>query len=119
LQGTFARNPSVSAFEGFRFFFVSDQKIYNTCTAENQKKPLLPYRSFPNPPSDSWSKQEALADHQQGVGCQAPRSDDWAYGSIRRKPAPAEAGGGASDGNAAEDALVVNQGTFFYLDSAA
>jgi len=30
-----------------------------------------------------------------------------AYGAIRRKPAPAEAGGGASEGNAADDALMV------------
>jgi hypothetical protein len=30
-----------------------------------------------------------------------------AYGVIRRKPAPAKAGGGAIEGNAADDALMV------------
>jgi hypothetical protein len=30
--------------------------------------------------------------------------------SIRRKPAPAQAGGGATEGNAADDALMVDQG---------
>jgi len=33
-----------------------------------------------------------------------------AYGEIRRKPAPAQAGGGAIEGNAADDALMVDQG---------
>jgi hypothetical protein len=33
-----------------------------------------------------------------------------AYGVIHRKPAPAKAGGGAIEGNAADDALMVNQG---------
>ena len=32
------------------------------------------------------------------------------YEAIRRKPAPAKAGGGASEGNAADDALMVDQG---------
>jgi len=32
-----------------------------------------------------------------------------AYGVIRRKPAPAKAGGGAIEGNAADDALMVDQ----------
>jgi hypothetical protein len=34
-----------------------------------------------------------------------------AYGVIRRKPAPAKAGGGAIEGNAADDALMVDQGS--------
>ena len=34
-----------------------------------------------------------------------------AYGAIRRKPAPAKAGGGAIEGNTADDALMVNQET--------
>jgi hypothetical protein len=33
-----------------------------------------------------------------------------AYGVIRRKPAPAKAGGGAIEGNATNDALMVDQG---------
>ena len=33
-----------------------------------------------------------------------------AYGIIRRKPAPAKAGGEAIEGNAADDALMVDQG---------
>jgi len=33
-----------------------------------------------------------------------------AYGAIRRKPALAQAGGGAIEGNAANDALMVDQG---------
>jgi hypothetical protein len=33
-----------------------------------------------------------------------------AYGAIRRKLAPAKAGGGAIEGNAADDALMVDQG---------
>jgi hypothetical protein len=33
-----------------------------------------------------------------------------AYGAIRRKPAPAKAGGGAIEGNAADDALMADQG---------
>ena len=33
-----------------------------------------------------------------------------AYGVIRRKPAPAKAGGGAIEGNAADDALMVDRG---------
>jgi hypothetical protein len=33
-----------------------------------------------------------------------------AYRSIRRKPAPAEAGGGAIEGNAADGAFVADQG---------
>jgi hypothetical protein len=33
-----------------------------------------------------------------------------AYGLIRRKPAPAKAGGGAIEGNAADDALMVIRG---------
>jgi hypothetical protein len=33
-----------------------------------------------------------------------------AYALVRRKPAPAKAGGGASEGNAADDALLVIKG---------
>jgi len=35
-----------------------------------------------------------------------------AYETIRRKPAPAKAGGGAIEGNAADDALQVIRGDF-------
>jgi hypothetical protein len=40
-----------------------------------------------------------------------------AYGPIRRKPAPAKAGGEAIEGNAADDALMVDQGTCSILDT--
>ena len=40
-----------------------------------------------------------------------------AYGAIRRKPAPAKAGGGAIEVNAADDALMVDQGLCFVLDT--
>jgi hypothetical protein len=39
-----------------------------------------------------------------------------AYGAIRRKPAPAKAGGGAIEGNAADDALMVDQGSLALCD---
>jgi hypothetical protein len=39
-----------------------------------------------------------------------------AYGTIGRKPAPAKAGGGAIEGNAADDALMVEQGTVSQVD---
>ena len=40
-----------------------------------------------------------------------------AYGAIRRKPAPVKAGGGAIEGNAADDALMVDQGVGGTLDT--
>jgi hypothetical protein len=45
----------------------------------------------------------AIPDDHQGVRCKAPRSDD--RGVSRYTPQ-----GGASEGNAADDALMVNQG---------
>ena len=39
-----------------------------------------------------------------------------AYGAIGRKPAPAKAGEGVIEGNAADDALMVDQGPFLSLD---
>jgi len=39
-----------------------------------------------------------------------------AYGAIRRKHAPAQAGGGASEGNGADDALMVDQGLINAFD---
>jgi hypothetical protein len=39
-----------------------------------------------------------------------------AYGVIRRKPAPAKAGGGAIEDNAVDDALMVDQGLHKGLD---
>jgi benzoyl-CoA reductase/2-hydroxyglutaryl-CoA dehydratase subunit BcrC/BadD/HgdB len=43
-------------------------------------------------------------------GARRRRATTEAYGAIRRKPAPAKAGGGASEGNAADDALMVIRG---------
>ena len=40
------------------------------------------------------------------------------YGAIRRKHAPAQAGGGAIEGNAADDALMVDQGSKIFVDMA-
>jgi hypothetical protein len=39
-----------------------------------------------------------------------------AYAAIRRKPAPAKAGGGAIKGNAADDPLMVDQGAVIGVD---
>jgi len=44
-----------------------------------------------------------IPDHQRGVRCKAPRSNDWGVWSNTPQ-------GGASEGNAADDALMVNQG---------
>ena len=44
-----------------------------------------------------------IPDLQQGIRYKVPRSDTTEpYGVIRRKHAPAQAGGGAIEGNAAE-----------------
>jgi hypothetical protein len=57
----------------------------------------------------------SIPGHQQGITCKAPRSDDQAYEVIRRKPAPAKAGEGAIEGNAADDALMGDQGGYIIL----
>jgi len=45
---------------------------------------------YQNPPSNSGSKTEisrlwSIPDHQQGIRCKAPRSDDWGVWSQRRR----------------------------------
>jgi len=57
-----------------------------------------------------------IPDHQKVLGARRRGATTEAYGAIRRKHAPAEAGGGAIEGNAADDALMVDQGNWFPVD---
>jgi len=74
----------------------------------------VPATAFHNPPSDSRIRLNAapldgIPDHRQEGGCKAPRSDDW--GVCSHKPQ-----GGTSEGNAADDALMVDRGSSFLVD---
>jgi hypothetical protein len=53
----------------------------------------------------------AIPDHQQGAGCKTPRSDDRGVSIYTPQ-------GGAREGNAADDALMLNQGANYPIDSA-
>jgi hypothetical protein len=60
--------------------------------------------------SGLWS----IPDHQQGIGCKAPRSDTTEpYGAYAARPPARRAyapEGGGIEGNAADDAFMVDQG---------
>jgi hypothetical protein len=76
----------------------------------------------PNPPSNLGIKalksvgNVAFLNTSKVLDARRRGATTEAYGAIRRKPAPAKAGGGAIEGNAADDALMVYQGQWKVFD---